>query len=181
MSTTHTVALKDLPKRLVADQRAKVELAKRGLFDSAHLCMAIAIEKSPSDQDQLRQAWRVEETEDGAMIANDAPHAGIVEMGSRPHIPPFFPILQWLARNRKGGSISLQGLDDPGLTGPYGMAGNPWFAQSPERELLRLEALSVCRAIISRGTKPRRMLGSSQGEFARIVQEITEQVLGGAA
>ncbi|MCC6546225.1 hypothetical protein IT570_03565 [Candidatus Sumerlaeota bacterium] len=154
-------------------------LTLNGIRSAANECEALVVTKSAdfADLGTFMQAWQVSETESGALLTNFAPHAGVVEEGSRPHWPPFFPMLDYLARKQ---GISLVGLSDPGTSGPYGMAGNDWFAQSPEREKLRLQALSVCRAIAAHGTKPKRMLGSSQDDFARIVERHVSQVLNGA-
>lgn len=35
-------------------------------------------------------------------LVNDAPHAGIVERGARPHMPPLEPILEWVKRHLRG-------------------------------------------------------------------------------
>lgn len=180
MATTRELTIKDVPAALRADAERMQALTLSGMRSAANECEALVVTKSAefSDLGTFMQAWQVTDVDDGAQLANFAPHAAVVEEGSRPHWPPFFPILEYLARKQ---GVSIVGLSDPGMTGPYGMAGNAWFAQSPEREKLRLIALSVCRAIAANGTKPHRVLGSSQDDFARIVDRHITQVLSGAS
>lgn len=176
MSTLKKLTLKELPSALRADAERVETLALNGMRSAANECEAVVVQKSAdfADLGTFMQGWQVAEIEDGAQLANFAPHAAVVEEGSRPHYPPFFPMLEYLARKT---GVSLIGLNDPGVSGPYGMAGNSWFAQSPEREILRLQTLSVCRAIAAHGTKPKRVLASSQEEFARIVERHIRQAL----
>lgn len=65
-------------RRAMRNQQKAIE---RGVLRAKTLGLTILVERSPVDQGQLRAAWRI--TEDG--IINDAPHAGIVENGARPH------------------------------------------------------------------------------------------------
>jgi nucleoid-associated protein YgaU len=57
-------------------RNASLGAARRG--------QALMPKKGPTDQGQLRNSWRVREVPDVALV-NDAPHAGIVEAGARPH------------------------------------------------------------------------------------------------
>lgn len=170
------INLADYPALLVADAEQRDRRMLHAMRNAARQAESVVVDKTAkiSDTGLLMQGWQVNDTKHGAELVNDAPYAVIVEEGSRPHWPPFFPILEYLGR-KKG--VSTTGLDDPGLTGKYGMPGHPWFGQSPEREELRLHALSVCRAIAAKGTQPRRILGGSQGEFAAIIEEAINEAL----
>jgi hypothetical protein len=50
------------------------------------------------DRGELRQSVGHEFFEDGAEVAVSAPHAAHIEHGTRPHWPPFQPILEWAQR-----------------------------------------------------------------------------------
>ena len=52
-----------------------------GLKRGAHRGRALLVSQSPVDTGQFKNAWRV----DGTSVTNDAPHAGIIERGARPH------------------------------------------------------------------------------------------------
>lgn len=65
----------------------------RGSHRGAHRARALMVAKTPVDTGQLRASWKVKKgsvsgTRRKAVLAeliNDAPHAGIVEKGARPH------------------------------------------------------------------------------------------------
>ncbi len=70
----------------------------RGALRGAHRGRAIIVRETPTDQSQLKQAWKVSPgsgfgatgskipvTLVLASLDNLAPHAGIVELGARPH------------------------------------------------------------------------------------------------
>lgn len=59
----------------------------KGIRSGAHAGRAILVKRSPKDTGQLKASWRVSVGEgmEIAQIFNDAPHAGIVEHGARPH------------------------------------------------------------------------------------------------
>lgn len=92
-----------------AVQRAVLRGAARG---QAHLRRA-----TPTDQGQLKASWEIKRTGAGinptaaaftrscilAVLQNDAPHAGIVELGARPHPVSregWESIYFWVYRNR---------------------------------------------------------------------------------
>ena len=50
------------------------------------------------DRGELQQSARVEMLPDGARIEVDAPHAAVVELGSRPFTPPLEPLIEWALR-----------------------------------------------------------------------------------
>lgn len=58
-----------------------------GLLMAAHRGRALLVQKSPVDQGVYKNSWAVRERgADGPTIDNDAPHAGIIEGGARPHL-----------------------------------------------------------------------------------------------
>lgn len=50
------------------------------------------------DTGELRNSVNVTPIEDGAIVHVDAPHAAVMEYGSRPHTPPLQPLLEWAQR-----------------------------------------------------------------------------------
>lgn len=82
-----------------------------GAFTDAHLAnlqkatvtgiarsLPDVVESSPVDTGLYAQSWMFTETEFGAILANTAPHAPIIEFGARPFRPPMGPLLAWAKR-----------------------------------------------------------------------------------
>lgn len=101
------------------NSRTLVAIA-RGALRGAHRGRAIIVRETPVDQGQLKQAWRVLPgtapatrgargawsrfvNQTLAELRNLAPHAGIVELGARPHsVSPegWLAIYDWVVRHR---------------------------------------------------------------------------------
>lgn len=60
------------------------QAVRRGARAGAMRGQAHMPKQTPVDMGQLRNSWRVSEA-GGTRLYNDAPHAGIVEQGARPH------------------------------------------------------------------------------------------------
>lgn len=69
---------------LVKQAREFPEVMRRGAVAGARRGQAHMVGKTPTDQGQMRNSWRVHERPT-PKLENDAPHAGIVEAGARPH------------------------------------------------------------------------------------------------
>lgn len=65
--------------------RALKPLIMRSIQRSAERGRARLVRATPVDQGQMRNAWRVIKKRRGADLVNDAPHAGVIEGGARPH------------------------------------------------------------------------------------------------
>lgn len=92
----------------------------RGALRGAHRGRAIVVRETPVDQSQLKQSWKVNpgnaallqgqrttaarfRTALLAELRNTAPHAGIVELGARPHktsVEGWLAIYDWVVRHR---------------------------------------------------------------------------------
>lgn len=106
-----------LKKRHAATLRA----IARGALRGAHRGRAIVVRETPVDQSQLKQAWKVHPGNAAllrgervtwarfiaatlAELRNMAPHAGIVELGARPHkvsAEGWMAIYDWVVRHRQ--------------------------------------------------------------------------------
>lgn len=85
---------------------------RRGAIRGAERGRAFIVTKTPTDQGQLKASWHVRPgiptaiqrgTAILAELLNDAPHAGIVERGARPHpVSPegWMAIYDWVMRHR---------------------------------------------------------------------------------
>lgn len=50
------------------------------------------------DTGELRSSVDATFVDDGAIVTVDAPHAGIIEYGTRPFTPPLAPLVEWVKR-----------------------------------------------------------------------------------
>lgn len=82
----------------------------KGLQLGAIAGKSVVIKASPVDEGLFRASWAVVMQPWGAQLINSAPHAAMVEGGSRPHRPPFQPIYEWVWRNRKKFSVKGSGI-----------------------------------------------------------------------
>lgn len=73
-----------LGARLRADKDKLPDELKRALKASAQRGRSYIVAESPVDRGILRNAWKVVEQIDGALLQNDQPYAGIIERGARP-------------------------------------------------------------------------------------------------
>lgn len=73
----------------------------------------IVREKVPRAFGELADSAHIVEFERTVQIVFDAPHAGAVEVGSRPHVPPLEPLIAW---------VTLRGIQ--GLTASGGVRSN---------------------------------------------------------
>ncbi len=90
-----------------ATRKALVRASNRAALRS----QALMVRRTPVDQGQLKNSWRVvlgslavtTAVQELAALVNDAPHAGIVELGARPHkvsAEGWAAIYLWVYRHR---------------------------------------------------------------------------------
>lgn len=88
---TFTITPRQLSAELRNQARELPKVVRRGLYGAARRGQAHMVGKTPTDQGQLRNSWRATNRGEGgrftvgATLRNEAPHAGIVELGARPH------------------------------------------------------------------------------------------------
>jgi len=83
IKATPTEFARDINKRM----RELPRSIRRSLVAGAHRGRALLSKRTPTDLGQMRNSWRVVVTKDNQniILINDAPHAGIIEEGARPH------------------------------------------------------------------------------------------------
>jgi hypothetical protein len=116
MGTVVTGVIQIDPKRLPAALQRNEEALRaaiaRGLTAGLHRGRAIMVRATPTDQGQLRASWEVARVTNSAggiaksgnvgELRNRAPHAGIVELGARPHgLSPagWMALYEWVRRH----------------------------------------------------------------------------------
>lgn len=163
--TTFVLKPEELAGVLKAQARALPQAVRLGVRAGAMRGQAHMPKQTPVDQGQLRNSWRVGVTQgfEGSVQAalyNDAPHAGIVEQGARPHAVSqegIEALAAWAQRKL--------GLDEKAARGvAYAIAAKikaegqapTYFTRGQMPELTRLTANEVLRRIrqeIERGAK----------------------------
>lgn len=91
--TVVRVELRDFPRRIEADMRARDKRVRRGLELAAVRGAAYVKTRVPVAFETLKDSVKAQ----GTKIVADAPHAAPVETGSRPHWMPIKPLLKWVA------------------------------------------------------------------------------------
>ncbi len=75
----------ELPRVLAAHEKTLPKAIQAGIRLAAERGRTHLMRQSPVDLGQYKNSWRVKETGAGPTIINDSPHAGIIELGARPH------------------------------------------------------------------------------------------------
>lgn len=159
------VQLEQLGAQIRVDEQERQEEVEEACFAAALEGMPIVVEDTPSDRGQARAAWDVDRVPGGADLFNDAPYAGALEAGSRPHRPPFEPILRWVVRKfglkMQNKSSSKRGFEDLG--------------DVPEET--RAVAWAVCEKIAQEGTEGNWMVRDNLPKLERILKREVEKRL----
>lgn len=106
--TTKVVPLDKFSKELGDLSRGQIKQFKAGVIDALAMNLKTLVERSPVDTGLYAQSWALTVTEKSALIGNTAPHAGIIEFGARPFVPPIGPLLEWARRVLKRPEIDDQ-------------------------------------------------------------------------
>jgi len=105
----------DASKKIPAGIRAALNSARRAVLESAHFGAELIAANAPVDRGSLKSSVHVEKSAVGGAgtdvrIRIDAPHAAVMEMGSRPHTPPLGPLVEWVKRYRASFDIEGRGV-----------------------------------------------------------------------
>lgn len=97
-----SIGIDDLPREIRKGEARFAKAMSRGLRMGAERGRGIMVRRTPMDLGQLRASWKVKATELVAELLNDAPTAGLVELGSRPHkvsAEGWQAIYEWVRRH----------------------------------------------------------------------------------
>lgn len=156
---TKTVSYEAYGATLRVDDEKRRDAVIRALYTAALIGETIVAKDTPVDKGQAKNAWSVDPTSKGAILYNDAPHAGILELGSRPHRPPFMPILRWVVRKFGTGKKSFEDISEV------------------DSDLYAM-AIGVVRKIEREGTRAHYMVRDNLSKLNRITKREVERVLG---
>lgn len=95
----YIVRIEDLAGIIKKHEEERKQSLSKAIVDAATVGTAAILNSTPKSTGQLQQTLHVETGTDPKAVATivaDAPYAAAVERGSRPHRPPYGPILQWV-------------------------------------------------------------------------------------
>jgi hypothetical protein len=151
------------PNGLAVAFRARGKATKaaivKGLQMGALAGKVILIRRTPVDEGVMRASWAVIMQPWGAQLVSTAPHAGIVEGGSRPHWPNMTALREWVVRHRKAFGVKK---------------GRSKKAQkSAEADIDRITYL-IARKIARFGTKPRWVVRGALPQLGRLAKRAVD-------
>jgi len=162
MANTKVIDLKGAGAAFRADHKRAVASVRLGLIEAALEAEVIISQATPVDTGNTRLRWQTVITTDGAEVVNDSPVALYLEEGTKPHRPPLWPLILWLAR-KNGRSL----------------AGATTLKDVPG------ELVGAARKIQARievqGTKGKKMIASNLPKLEAIAKKRVEQRLKAAS
>lgn len=178
-----TFSPRELAARLRRDDVMVPNAVSKGMRLGAARGRTRLVRATPVDLGQMKNAWREKDTGDGVDVVNDAPHAGIVERGARPHAVSeegIQALAEWARRNlhieerrqvRQQARALRAGGDRAGAA-VWSKAGNDFLDQ---------EALKVAHAIAwklrHQGQEPKFIVASRLDLLRRDVRREVERIL----
>lgn len=191
--TEYTISLNELPAALLASSAEVASRVHHVLRRTADRCRSHVIgvtnERIKDTTGVFAASYEIDEAPNEITLFNSAPHAEFVEEGTRPRSKgvPLLPILLWLSRKQNAaatiaGTPVLKGvpasvknskrwdLKDQESFSTIGKKGRA-AARASALEGLRQHAVAIARSIKEKGTKPHRIMASSQATFEAILTE----------
>lgn len=165
----------DIAARIREDDEKRRKAIWSAVVEATHLGLEVIIKDAPKDTKELVRSGHVVLTNTGTEIVFDAPHAVVVELGSRPHMPPLEPLVEWVKRHATKLGIGKA------PTFRYSKKEGPPTRKRMARYLERFadwegEVVKVAQAIrykIARdGTRPTHFVRSKLPKLARILREL---------
>lgn len=133
----------ELPKVLAAHEKHLPKAIAQGIRLAAHRSRTLLMRKSPVDQAQYKNSWRVKENggSAGPSLVNDSPIAGVIELGARPHgvsKEGQAAIHAWVMRKLVSKSGKLKGPDRKGPKAPKAVKYGPAapMAYGPKKSMM---------------------------------------------
>jgi hypothetical protein len=176
------ISAKQLGKALLNEvTKIAPEKVDRALFRAAHRGRNLLIKRTPADQGIARNAWEAPQKvvvhtaaggfQEGYEVRNTAPHIGILELGSRPHMPPVQPLYEWVKRNI-GQELKATARLVAALAGrrSIGKRGVVTQAQLIDKRAMAL-AWAIAMTIKKKGTKPLFIVKGALPQLRKYVQQ----------
>lgn len=99
---TYTGSPAEIARLFQQKELERQERVIHAVHEACALGAEVVAKAAPVDQGLLKGSTRFQLLDKfHSRIYSDAPHAGIVELGSRPHVPPLKPLLGWVKRHAR--------------------------------------------------------------------------------
>jgi hypothetical protein len=168
---TYDVPLQALPRLFEELETQRIERMFSAIYAAAEAGVATVVRNAPKDQGLLRKSIHAVHSEHESAILADAPHAGIVEMGSRPHKPPLRPLIAWVMRHRRAFGLGRGRLTarPTFVTRRRGLGGfGAASLAGTDAEATRI-AVMIQRKIMREGTQPTWFMRKSLPRLRQIL------------
>lgn len=122
------------------------------------------------DTGELRRSVSTEFIPDGAVVAVNAPHAPMLEYGTRPFAPPLAPLIEWVLRKglvRPEAPHGPQRKSNRRVFGPAYMAPDDYAAAEQM-------ARNIQRKFMAHGMAPRRYFTKA---WARMQRKLRDDIV----
>lgn len=95
---TKTINLEDFSQFLGKFSAEHIEFIEDSVAKGVARSIPELVRQSPVDTGQYASSWNMKREKHAVTVGNFAPHAPIIEYGSRPFKPPIKPLLDWAKR-----------------------------------------------------------------------------------
>ena len=187
MTTAHVeVTIDEYPAEFAARMAEIPKWLDAAMLDAAEFTRDAASDDSPVDTGFYKGSWEVRRIggKSGIRVevANDAPYAGIIELGTRPgHRTPIRVLIDWA--RRKAGDLHLAGALKIGpnafrvtKAGYLRYKGQASLDPDDEDAVERF-AWAVRAAIFKRGLRPRRVMMKQIPKARLYLEKVYEHLL----
>lgn len=187
MGAVITIDLNKLPAALRANEQGVRRAIARGIAIGAVRGRAILVRATPVDQGQLKASWKIGaralDVPPGSNLLgklyNDAPHAGVVELGARPHpVSPagWIAIYEWVRRHPElytAPPMAVR-MRRPRSGGRRGSPWKPFWGPDPQ-------IMAITNAIVwklrTKGQRPTYFIRRNLDRVQRaVLQEIANEL-----
>jgi len=160
-----TVRLEDFARVFESRESARIQRVRAAVHEAALLGAEIEARAAPVDVGALKSSIRAtRESATKSVVIASAPHAAIVERGSRPHVPPLQPLIDWVRRHVK--TLRIRRARD--------RRGR--FTAASEQQIENV-ARAIQRKIMFHGTRPTWFIRNTLPRQRRALERIVRRAL----
>lgn len=178
--TTHYIEEKDLARAMRREAkkvpRVLVVSGQRAAYRGKARLIAATDEKRIVDMGQFKNSFHVQKGAHDlpAVLYNDAPMAGVIELGARPH-----PVSQEGIEAIAAWARRTMGLSQVEVSGPVmkGSGGRKKFARGVQDDIAMGIAISIARKIKAKGQEGRFVFHDELGTLRKYWREEFERAL----
>lgn len=182
MPTFH-VQPQDIPGILESHAVLVPAAVRAGSLKAAHRARATLVRVSPVDTGQFKNSWRVIEstgTTLGIRVDNDAPHAGIIELGARPHKvnrEGIEALTLWAKRNIVFKQLAAAKKSNATIQDTWAGKRERALAVDAVEKQARAIAFAIAKKIEKHGQKGLYLVQNRMGDFTKwTAQEVSREV-----